>query len=317
MRLAILGATSQIAKDLISLFVLDPKIKLSLFARNCMALDHWLSQKTSRYSVRAKTYAEFQCAPSGSFDAVLNFVGSGNPALTATLGKEIWDITQQFDAIAMHYISRDPTCRYIFISSGAIFGGDFSTPVTADTVAFVQPNSVRPDAWYGLAKLNAEISHRRSESLAIVDLRVFNYFSYSADIEARFLITDALRAIQTRTILRTTKSNIWRDYIGPQEIAQIVEGIFYSAPKNVAVDCFSKSPVDKSSMLERMRNEFGLKYEFVDESIGLNATGSKSHYYSENQLASRIFGYFPNATAIEIVVRQSQQLLSRAARESL
>ena len=317
MRLAILGATSQIAKDLISLFVLDPKIKLSLFARNLAALDHWLSQNTSRTSVRAKTYAEFQAATSGSFDAVLNFVGSGNPALTATLGKEIWDITQQFDAIAMNYISRDPTCRYIFISSGAIFGGDFSTPVTADTVAFVQPNSIRPDAWYGLAKLNTEISHRRFESLAIVDLRVFNYFSYSADMEARFLITDALRAIQTRTILRTTKSNIWRDYIGPQETAQIVERILYSAPQNVAVDCFSKSPVDKLSMLERMQNELGLQYEFVNESIELNATGSKSHYYSKNQLASRVFGYFPNATAIEIVMRQAQQLLSRAARASL
>jgi hypothetical protein len=289
---------------------------LSLFARNLTALDHWLSQKTCADPVRAKTYAEFQGAPSGSFDVVLNFVGSGNPALTATIGKEIWAITQQFDAIAMSYISRDPACRYIFISSGAIFGGDFATPVTADTVACVQPNSIRPDAWYGLAKLNAEISHRRSESLAIVDLRVFNYFSHTADIQARFLITDALRSIRARTILNTTRANIWRDYVGPQEMAEIVEKIIQSAPQNVAIDCFSKSPVDKISMLDCMRNEFGLQYEFVDESAGLNATGSKLHYYSKNELASRIFGYCPDSTALEIVVGQSRKLLSRATQGS-
>jgi nucleoside-diphosphate-sugar epimerase len=310
MKLAILGATSQIAKDLISLFSLEPEISLSLFARNQSGLNDWLLRKSCTSRLNAESYADFEAAPRGSFDMVLNFVGSGNPALTASLGKEIWDITQQFDAMALSYIDKDPACRYIFISSGAIFGGDFSKPVTADTGACVLPNSIHPDAWYGLAKLNAEISHRRYHSQAIVDVRVFNYFSHTSDIHARFLITDALRSIQTKTTFRTTKSNIWRDYVGPLEIAQIVKKVINSPPQNVAIDCFSKSPIDKISVLKCLQDELCLRYEFVDGSTGLSATGNKTHYYSKSRLASQIFGYLPESTALEIVIEESQKLLS-------
>lgn len=314
MKLAILGATSQIAKDLISLFSLEPEIGLSLFARNQSGLNDWLLRNPFTSRLNAKSFADFEAASRGSFDMVLNFVGSGNPALTASLGKEIWDITQQFDAMALSYVDKDPACKYIFFSSGAIFGGDFSKPVTADTIACVQPNSIHPDAWYGLAKLNVEISHRRYESQAIVDVRVFNYFSHTSDLQARFLITDVLRSIQAQTTFRTTKSNIWRDYVGPLEIAQVVKKIINSPPQNVAIDCFSKSPIDKVSMLECLQNEFCLRYEFVDGSTGLNATGNKAHYYSKNQLASQFFGYLPESTALEIVIEESRKLLSNLER---
>jgi hypothetical protein len=65
-----------------------------------------------------------------------------------------------------------------------------------------------------------------------------------------------------------------------------------------------------------MRNKFGLQHEFVDESAGLNATGSKLLYYLKNELPSRIFGYCPDSTALEIVVGQSRKLLSRATKGS-
>jgi dTDP-4-dehydrorhamnose reductase len=310
MRVAILGATSQIAKDLISQFVLDPEIKLSLFVRNQLVLNEWLSRFTGAVQVRAKPYAEFEASPSGSFDVVLNFVGTGNPALTASLGRDLWDITQKFDAMAMSYVTRDPACRYIFISSGAVFGGDFVNPITADSVACVQPNNVRIDAWYGLAKLNAEISHRRLENLAIVDVRVFNYFSHSADIQARFLITDILRSIRAGQVFQTSQENVVRDYIGPKDLMQLIVKVLTAPPQNVAIDCFTKAPVDKISLLECMKSEFGLSYALVDQRTGLLATGSKLNYFSKSRKATELFGYSPEEASLDVVVKQSRRLLS-------
>lgn len=308
MRLAILGATSQIAKDLINILVLDPEIELSLFARNHAALNEWLPRLGREVQMKVKPYGDFETAPSGSFDVVLNFVGSGNPAQTASLGKELWDITQKFDAMAMSYIGRDPVCRYIFISSGAIFGGDFMSPVRADSVACIWPNSIRTDAWYGLAKLNAELLHRRFTDLAIVDVRVFNYFSHSADLEARFLVTDILRSIRDDVVFETSSIDIVRDYIGPTDFSQIIRSILNSQAINVAIDCYTKMPVSKLEMLEVFAAEFGLKYRLIDFDTGLNATGNKVNYYSTNHRANEVFDYIPSLSSLETLVRESREI---------
>jgi hypothetical protein len=156
-----------------------------------------------------------------------------------------------------------------------------------------------------------EARHRALSDLPIVDLRVFNYFSYSADIESRLLIADTLRAIRDREVLQTSQENFFRDYVGPKEIAQIVRKVLLAPPKNTAIDCFTLAPTDKVSMLERMRCEFGLEYELVRQQPGLLATGNKLHYYSKNKSATNLFGYRPEATSIDIVMQHSRLVLSR------
>ena len=310
MRLAILGATSQIAKDLVMQLGAKAQLHLGLFSRRPADVAQWLH----RHPVRATTFVgqfEELSRTSPAYDAIINFVGSGDPARTQQMGADIMSVTYDFDSIALQYLKFNPGCRYIFISSGAAFGGGFEIPASDQTCSSFLLNQLRPQDWYGVSKMYAETRHRAELDFAIVDLRIFNYFSSTLDIEARFLITDALRAIRDKTILRTSPANIWRDYVGPREIAQIVERIIQTEPQNVAVDCFSKSPVDKLSMLASLKYEFGLQYEFIGASVGINATGVKSHYYSENKLASRIFGYEPISSAMEIVLSQSRELLYR------
>jgi hypothetical protein len=44
---------------------------------------------------------------------------------------------------------------------------------------------------------------------------VFNYFSHTQDMNARFLITDIVRAIKNKKIFKTSADNIVRDFITP------------------------------------------------------------------------------------------------------
>jgi len=282
---------------------------LSLYARRPDAVREW-SKSLPAKNLTAGTFEEF-AATHDEFDAVINFVGSGNPAQVGQLGASILDITYEFDGLALQYLKRHPGCRYIFLSSGAIYGGGFATPADDQTHASFPINQLGAQDWYGMAKIYAETRHRALAELPIVDLRVFNYFSQSSDIEARFLITDILRSIRAGQVLQTSQENIVRDYIGPREFTQLILKVLMAPPQNVAIDCFTQAPVDKISMLERMQKDLGLQYALVEQRTGLLATGSKLNYYSKSRRASDLFGYCPEASSLDVVLEQSLRLLSR------
>jgi nucleoside-diphosphate-sugar epimerase len=309
MRIAILGATSNIAQDLLESFGDKDGHEWVLFARRPETVRKWLDRLglVQRHSIAE--YANF--GEDHQFDAIVNFVGVGNPAQAIKMGASIMELTLQFDALALNYVGQHPHCRYIFLSSGAAYGSNFEEPVDETSNAVFAINNLAAQDWYGVAKMHAECRHRSLAHLPIVDIRVFNYFSYSADIEARFLITDILRSIREGSILQTSKENIFRDYIGPNEISQLIQRVFQAPIRNAAIDCFTLEPIDKISLLSRMQSEFGLKYELVEQQTGLVATGRKLHYYSNSRKASDLFEYTPQVTSLDVVLQQSRRLLSR------
>jgi nucleoside-diphosphate-sugar epimerase len=305
MKIAILGATSQIAKDLIVSFSNEEDKQLHLFARRPDDVTKWLNDVglSERYLI--DDYAVFGTQ---EFDAILNFVGVGNPAQAAAMGASIFDVTLQYDELALNYVRQHSDCRYIFLSSGAAYGSSFDAPVDAQTKATIAINNLQPQDWYGVAKLHAECRHRSLAHLPIVDIRVFNYFSHTQDMEARFLITDIVRAIRDKTVLKTSADYIVRDFIGPDDFHQLVNAILIFPATNDVVDCFSKAPVDKTILLAAMQAQFGLIYEIVQTSTGVNATGNKPHYYSRNKRALD-FGYQPRLTSVEVVIQEIKVLL--------
>lgn len=299
MRIAILGATSQIAKDLIQSFAKSNEHEFALFARRAEAVVAWLDTVGIEKEWEVADYAKFTVAQ--QFDVVMNFVGVGNPAQAATMGASIFDITLQYDELALAYVKEHPNCRYIFLSSGAAYGSTFDEPAAENTIARIPINNLQPQDWYGVAKLHAECRHRALAHLPIIDIRVFNYFSHTQDIEARFLITDILRAIRDKTVLKTSSDYIVRDFIHPTDFYSLVNAMLSASPANIAVDAYSKAPVDKLTLLAAMQEKFGLKYEMVSSGAGVNATGYKPHYYSHNTKAAE-FGYIPKLTSLEGVL---------------
>lgn len=307
MRIAILGATSQIARDLIVSFSDEADKHLQLFARRPEEVSKWLVSVglSGRYPVD-----DFSGFANNEFDAVINFVGVGNPAQAVAMGNSIFDITLRYDDLVLDYLKTHPDCRYLFLSSGAAYGSSFSEPAKRDTPAVVSINNLAPQEWYGVAKLHAECRHRAHPELAIIDIRVFNYFSRTQDISARFLITDILRAIRDKTILKTSPDYIVRDFLHPSDFYQLVSTLLIAPPSNAAVDCYSRAPIDKPTLLAAMQEKFGLQYEITGASASVNATGSKPHYYSLNTRAAD-FGYQPALTALEGVLGETEVMLQQ------
>lgn len=307
MRIAILGATSQIAKDLTVSFSADEVKHLHLFARRPDDVKRWLAPAglAGRYPVD-----DFSGFERHEFDAVINFVGVGNPAQALAMGNSIFDVTLRFDEMVLDYLKSYPACRYLFLSSGAAYGSSFREPANRDTPATVAINNLAPHEWYGVAKLHAECRHRAHPELHITDLRVFNYFSRTQDLSARFLITDMLRAIRDNTVLNTSPDYVVRDFLHPSDFYKLVCVLLAASTGNGAVDCYSRAPVDKPALLAAMREEFGMQYVITGTTSSVNATGNKPYYYSLNRRAAD-FGYQPALTSLEGVMVEAASILQR------
>jgi nucleoside-diphosphate-sugar epimerase len=313
MRLAILGATSQIAKDLVQSFAAQSRHELALFARRTEVVSQWLTRVglAGRYAV-----ADFSAFSADEhFDAILNFVGVGNPAQAAAMGASIFDVTLKYDEMALDYVRQRPACRYIFLSSGAAYGASFDAPVDENSKAVVAINNLQPQDWYAVAKLHAECRHRSLPHLPIFDIRVFNYFSCTQDMAARFLITDIMRAIRDKAVFKTSSDYIVRDYLHPSDFHKLVSALLSAPAANAAVDCYSRAPIDKPNLLTAMQDQFGLQYEITQASVSVNATGIKPHYYSLNTRAAN-FGYQPTLTSFEGIGQEMQIIFQGAARGS-
>lgn len=304
-RIAILGATSQIARDLIISFSASEDKHLHLFARRPEEVAKWLALTglPGRYPVD-----DFFKFAKREFDAVINFVGVGNPAQAIAMGTSIFETTLKYDMLALDYLNRHPDCRYLFLSSGAVYGPDFDEPVNENSKATIAINHLQPQDWYAVAKLYAECRHRALSHLPIVDIRVFNYFSHTQDVSARFLITDILRAIQHGDTLITSSDNIVRDYIGPDDFYQMVALILAAPVTNDVVDCYTKAPVDKVTLLSSMSHNFGLMYEIKQTPVGVNATGVKTNYFSRNHRA-QTFKYNPEKSSLESVLSEADLMV--------
>jgi nucleoside-diphosphate-sugar epimerase len=306
-RLAILGASSQIAKDLILCCARAGDADLLLYVRDTAAMQAWLAARGLDFPVDA-----YDGYGAEAHDAVLNFVGVGDPRRAAQMGGAIFGLTQQFDDLVLAELRRHPERRYLFLSSGAAYGSCFDAPAGPDTPAVIHINALAPQEYYAVAKLHAECKHRALPDLNIVDLRVFNYFSRTQDLEARFFITDLLRAVRAGTVLQTSAAPMVRDYLHPDDFHRLVRCVLDSPPANRALDCYSAAPVDKATLLATMAARFGLRYEVGQAGAdpAINATGAKPHYYSLNRHAAG-FGYQPAHSSLDGIVRESALILGR------
>lgn len=306
MKVAIFGANSEIARDLILSNRVNGAHEFVLCTHRPQLLEDWLRTNEVDHLCRVVSYANVGAIV--DLDGIINFVGAGNPAQLLEMGKSIYDITIQHDKWAIDYIKARPACRYIFISSGAVYGTDFTHPASNDTKAELPLNQIHAKDWYAASKIQCELSHRALETLPIIDLRVFNYFSQTQNIAARYLITDIARAIRSSQELRTSSVDIARDYMGPEDFCQMINAIFSAPQQNAAVDCYSRSPVRKMELLHAMSSQFGLKFVLDTGVHGLDATGAKLNYFSTYRKAAD-FGYVPRHCALENVLEQMDGMI--------
>ena len=305
--IAILGATSQIAKDFISYAMRKTQHSLVLFSRRPHQIQDWLREEHGPSDSVSLPYEAFL---GGEFDAIINFIGSGDPARIAGMGGSIIEITYEFDNLALAYVHKHPQVRYIYISSGAAYGSTFLEAAQRETRAEFPINDLSASDFYSIAKMHAECRHRAMSGASIIDIRIFNYFSRTSDLAARFFVTDVVRAIHRNEILQVGETSMSRDFLVPPDFAHLINCVLDAAPVNFPIDAYSRAPVEKFELLDRMQDEFGLRYETVPTPAIILATGAKPQYYSANRRAAEL-GFTPAHSSIDGVVLEARAMLER------
>jgi len=298
-RVAILGATGHIGHSLVNCLLLDKSRIVTAYTRRPDAV---------RSVVDVRHTEEFGIHP---FDVVINCVGVGDPAEVRDLGADIFKVTEAFDSRILDYLDDHIDALYINMSSGAVFGTSFETPVTAETQFPGVIDEDDPAEWYGMAKRRAEAKHRARPELNIVDIRVYSYLSRFIDLSGRLFIVDLFNAVRHRTVLRTQPDDPIRDYATPLDLLQLIDRIisFWElSPVNAALDLYSKSPVGKFELLEAVSNVFDLSWEIVEHAGVIPSTGAKRLYYSKNKAAGKL-GYIPHFESRDGVLHELSGLM--------
>ncbi len=287
MKIAILGATGHLARCAFRAFSMDGPHEFYLFSRSADRLAAMYAG--SEQTVRMGSYRDF---PEGVYDIIFNGVGCWDDG--GTPPRSIFSVTEEYDALILRYQLRHPDARAVHVSSGAVYGGSFSEPVSESTKALIPVNALREGDFYQAAKLNAEAKHRAFPELGIVDLRLFGFFSRFMSLDYGYFLSAAIRSAREGKVFRQVPGEFWRDYIHPEDFAALLRAAAYGERINAAVDVRSAKPISKSEIIELFVSRYGLRVE-TDPQVPVSRTGAKPFYYStrENPL------YTPLHTSLE------------------
>lgn len=309
MNVVVMGATSHIAKGLIDRFLDRGQDHLFLFSRSADKVQHFLDKigrsRTDCYTI----CTDYQAFLSFPYDVIINCVGVETRNKHDCDFTRYFTVTEEFDGIAIRYLqTRNPDALYFSFSSGAVYGGGFSTPVDEFSTNSIQVNHVSPMNYYGIARINAEAKHRAHGNLRIVDLRIFSYFSRYINLSDGYFITDVMEALLGDRLLITDSTNIVRDYLHPQDLFSMIINCIHAGKINRAIDVYSCRPVSKQEILDYFAMTYGLRYESRHFSDNASATGAKNNYYSAWNSASQI-GYAPRFSSIETLKQEARYIL--------
>ncbi len=311
-RVAVLGATGHVGKCVTAGLLNHGVHEVTAVARNTPAVAAFLEALPDGAAAHRCSFTEF---PERDFDVIINCVGAGTPNAIQALGPSIFALTEEFDDLVFAYLDRHPGALCVAMSSGAAYGGDFSSPAggageTSDAFVGQAPND-----HYGRAKMASEERHRAATGRAIVDLRLFGLFSRFVDLSSPSLMSDIVRALLDRDELVVSADDIVRDYVDPDDLVRLLLCVLDAGPRNDVFDVFSAAPVSKSALLEAFAERYGLHYAIDPALAVLGVTGLKPDYYSLDRHAESI-GYAPKWTSLEALCRETDAVLSAARRSA-
>ncbi|MFA6919230.1 MAG: NAD-dependent epimerase/dehydratase family protein [Patescibacteria group bacterium] len=307
--IAILGATSHIAKGLINNFLNDGNVILHLFTRSHQKVADFL-ESIGRLSggdyIIHEGYEDFLKL---SYDVVINCVGTGTMKRMHGDYSSYFTITEKCDNLVIEYLLRNTKALYIDFSSGSVYGRGFSEPAGENTTNNIKVNHVSIEDYYSIARLNSEAKHRSLDKLNIVDLRIFSYFSRFIDLSDGYFITDIMESIKDKKILTISSQDFIRDYLHPQDLYSMILKCFNIGKINSSFDVNSSKPVTKKEMLDYFSSVYGLEYQISETMESTSSTGIKNVYYSKYDNAKTV-GYKPSFSSMDAIVQESKYILN-------
>lgn len=304
-KIAILGATGHIAKNLIFYFKDKKDLKLYLYARSKEKLNDFLNiiNYDNKFEI-----INLNNLKNEKYNAIINCIGIVDPKKLIESEYKIFRITEYFDNLILNYLGKNKECKYINFSSGAVYGNDFSSPADYLKYHQINVNEINPKDYYGITKLYSEVKHRSHKDFNIIDLRIFGFFSRFIDLNAKFFITELISCIITGIKFLTGGNNIIRDFIYPNDLFNLVNICINIRKINDAIDVYSLKPATKFEILNYFAENYGLKYRIESGILGVNATGIKDNYYSINKKAEKV-GYIPEYSSLDCIVNEAKEIL--------
>lgn len=310
---AILGATSHIAKGLIVNFLREGDYFLHLFSRLQEKVSDFLNGEIKEKELLklCQIHEGYENFSDGVYDVIINCVGAGTKKNFGDDFTRYFDLAEKFDNLIIDYLQiKARNALYISFSSGAIYGKEFKEPADENSVNYLAVNKIGKEDYYAIVRLNAEAKHRAYAELNIVDLRVFSYFSRFIDLEDGYFITELLKAVLQKNNFVTNKQNFVRDYLHPDDLFSAVKKCMKKEKVNGAFDINSAKPVAKKDILNFFAENYGLKIKVKDDFKAQGATGEKNLYYSANNNAA-IIGYQAKIDSLENIKQEAKVILSR------
>ena len=297
MKIAILGSTGHVGKNIIYYFSKEKNFELFLFTRDEKKLEKITLQYGIKNNFSIRKYDEFN---DSQYNVIINCVGLSDPARIEASKGEILESTRTFDILTLEYLKNFSETKLINFSSGIVYGGEFSFPIT-DTVLIDETyNYKNIKSEYALSKINSEIKHRASKHLNIIDLRLFSFFSRFMDLESKFFMSEVVSSIKENKTLFTDNTNFYRDYIHPEDLFLFIKKCVNKNSINGAFDLYSKKPIGKFEVLASLESKYGLKYKIDSGTKVINPTGFKKNYYSKSRKAD-LLGYKPKYSSLDTI----------------
>lgn len=304
LKIAILGANGQIGKSLIC--QLHEEFKLQLFARKTEDVLSFLKRRFSKSD--GFDVCDLKEFGAGNYDVIINAAGPGDPSEQRISNSNILDVSEKLDRMVLDYLDKFPQTSYIYFSTGAVYDGDYKQAVDENSVLSLSVDKLEGPQLYALAKLSAEARHRARPHNKIADIRLFGYISPFLNMQGSFFLSEVLKAVVQKTTFQTTPSDFVRDFVGPQEMADLMRCLIKNNVPNGAYDLYSKMPVTKFEMINACVDRLNFKFEVSGNDADDKAVVKPSCISLRPQ--SRQIGYAPKGNSLEIVVRELKEALA-------
>ena len=255
-------------------------------------------------NVALHSFSDFIRAP--ECDVIMNFVGLGAPARIANESNGLLALDQSVDEACMALVRLNPKATYLYLSSGASYGSDFSKPATDHSELPDDSKFELPRDMYGWVKRSTELRHRQAKHHKIINLRIFGYASRNMDVDAGFLLSDLAKSLLTQAPVQITSDKTIRDFINPEYFFKIVEFCISNELPNTSIDLVSSKPVDKTEIVDALVAEYKLNVEWVKPSSSSNSRLKENYYSLSNRLTE--FGFSYPASALEMVLEEFRNL---------
>jgi nucleoside-diphosphate-sugar epimerase len=299
-RIALLGGTGFVARGIIAAANNRKDISISIASRNPDKVTSFLKLHNYKFEVISLKEIETR-----EFDIILNGAGVCDPLVIKENPELLFKSHEDVDALILRNLDKYPQTLFFNISSGAVYGEDFTRPAPRE-IFYEVPLELReitgtPQEMYGKTKLFYERKHRSLKEFRIVDIRLFSLFHRHIDLNAHYFLSQMLKASIDKKVFVTSKQNLVKDYNHPEDLLELALFLNKLEKINKAFDLTSAAVAKKTEILDFFDAKYHLEVEYQEMSF----SGTKLNYYSHSSDLGQL-GFFPSGTSLECIAREME-----------